>query len=123
MDEDFIDAQEFSAILSKPIKLSKSKKILNNKASFFKEEVRREIISMFGESKLYDSGITIMTSLDEDIQLQAEESFKKGVNEFSKRKGWEGTFNKSGSKERLFKKIKSFKRPEGLFDKTLWNYN
>ena len=40
---------------------------------------------MFNESKLYDSGMTIMTSLDEDVQLQAEESFKKGINEFSKR--------------------------------------
>ncbi len=119
LDEDFIDAQEFSAILSKPIKLSKSKKILNNKASFFKEEVRREIISMFNESKLYDSGITIMTSLDEDIQLQAEESFKKGVNEFSKRKGWEGPVTNLEVKKDYLKKIKSFKRPEGLFDKTL----
>ncbi len=119
LDENFIDAQEFSAILSKPIKLSKSKKILNNKASFFKEEVRREIISMFNESKLYDSGITIMTSLDEDIQLQAEESFKKGVNEFSKRKGWEGPVTNLEVKKDYLKKIKSFKRPEGLFDKTL----
>ena len=36
---------------------------------FFKEEVRREIISKFNESKLYDGGLTIMTTLDEDLQL------------------------------------------------------
>ena len=106
-------------MLNKTIKLSKSKKILNNKASFFKEEVRREIISMFNESKLYDSGITIMTSLDENIQLQAEESFKKGINEFSNRKGWTGPIANLETKKDFFKKINEFKTPEGLFDKTL----
>ena len=35
-------------------------------------------------------GMTIMTSLDESIQLQAEESFRKGINEFSNRRGWLG---------------------------------
>ena len=90
LDENFISIDEYSLVITKPLNLSKSKKILNNKASFFKEEVRREIISMFGESALYDSGMTIMTSLDEDIQVQAEESFIKGINEFSNRQGWKG---------------------------------
>ena len=105
-------------IVSKPIKLSKTKKILNNKASFFKEEVRREIISMFNESKLYDGGMTIMTSLDERIQLQAEESFRKGIDKFSNRKGWQGPL--TNFKEKKFEKlITEFKKPEGLFDKQL----
>ena len=119
LDENFINEEEYSSMLNKTIKLSKSKKILNNKASFFKEEVRREIISMFNESKLYDSGITIMTSLDENIQLQAEESFKKGINEFSNRKGWTGPIANLETKKDFLKKINEFKTPEGLFDKTL----
>ena len=48
-----------------------------------KEEVRREIISKFNESKLYDGGLTIMTTLDEDFQLFAEESFKAGLKSYS----------------------------------------
>ncbi len=115
LDERFIEIDDYSLIINKPLKLSKSKKILNNKASFFKEEVRREIISMFNESKLYDSGMTIMTSLNEDIQLQAEESFKLGIQKFSKRKGWQGPLTNLGSKGDILKKIKSFKLPEGLF--------
>ena len=119
LDENFIGFEEYDSIINKPIKLSKSKKILNNKASFFKEEVRREIISMFNESKLYEGGMTIMTSLDEDIQLQAEESFKKGINDFSKRKGWMGPIMNFKKKNKLSESIKNFKKPEGLFDKTL----
>ncbi|MFL2661587.1 MAG: transglycosylase domain-containing protein, partial [Alphaproteobacteria bacterium] len=118
LDENFIQVEEFTFEMNKPIKLSKSKKILNNKASFFKEEVRREIISRFNESKLYDGGMTIMTSLDENIQLQAEESFIIGINEFSQRKGWQGPLKNLG-KQKPLEKIKSFKKPEGLFNKKL----
>ncbi len=118
LDENFIQVEEFTLEMNKPIKLSKSKKILNNKASFFKEEVRREIISRFNESKLYDGGMTIMTSLDENIQLQAEESFIIGINEFSQRKGWQGPLKNLG-KQKPLEKIKSFKKPEGLFNKKL----
>ncbi len=119
LDENFINIEEYSSVISRPFNLSKSKKILNNKASFFKEEVRREIISMFNESKLYDSGMTIMTSLDENIQLQAEESFKQGVNEFSKRKGWQGPIQNLDVKKNFLENIKAFKKPDGLFDKKL----
>ena len=119
LDENFIEVDEYDLTISKPIRLSKSKKILNNKASFFKEEVRREIISMFNESKLYDGGMTIMTSLDESIQLQAEESFRKGINEFSNRKGWQGPITNFKDKKDFGKLIAKFKKPEGLFDKHL----
>ena len=49
--------------MNEQIVLTKSEKILNDNASFFKEAVRREIISKFNESKLYDGGLTIMTTL------------------------------------------------------------
>ena len=74
---------------------------------------------MFNETKLYDSGMTIMTSLDENIQLQAEDSFKKGINEFSNRKGWQGAIKNLEGETDFLKKIKEFKKPEGLFDKNL----
>ena len=119
LDENFIEVSEYDMFITKPIKLSKTKKILNNKASFFKEEVRRQIISMFNESKLYDGGMTIMTSLDESIQLQAEESFRKGINEFSNRKGWQGPLTNFKEKKKFVKLIEQFKKPEGLFDKQI----
>ncbi len=117
LDENFIEVAEYDMMINKTIKLSKSKKILNNKASFFKEEVRREIISMFNESKLYDGGMTIMTSLDENIQLLAEESFRKGINQFSNRKGWQGPLTNFKDRKNFVKLIEQFKKPEGLFNK------
>ena len=117
-DEKFIDLDTYSSVLNEQIVLTKSEKILNDNASFFKEEVRREIISKFNESKLYDGGLTIMTTLDEDLQLKAEESFRSGLKSYSFRKGWHGpviNFN-SEDKKKLFEK---FKEPEGIYDDEL----
>ena len=47
LDEQYIDLQTYTLMMEKKLELSKSKKILNDNAYFFKEEVRREIISKF----------------------------------------------------------------------------
>ena len=60
---------------------------------FLKKEIRREIISKFTNLNLYDGGLTIMTTLDEDLQLIAEESFRDGLKSYSIQKWLEWTFN------------------------------
>ena len=78
LDERFIDVDTYSEMLNKPISLNRNKKILNDKASFFKEEVRRKMISMYGEKKLYEGGMTIMTTLDEKFNCKQKNHLKKG---------------------------------------------
>ena len=115
LDERFIDVDTYSEMLNKPISLNRNKKILNDKASFFKEEVRRKMISMYGEKKLYEGGMTIMTTLDEEIQLQAEESFKKGLKQFSKRKEWQGPIDNLSDEKKMYEKFLEYKKPNGLY--------
>ncbi|MFL2678839.1 MAG: penicillin-binding protein 1A [Alphaproteobacteria bacterium] len=117
LDERFIDIEKYSIYLDKKIKLSKSKKILNNNASFFKEEIRREIIQRFNEEKLYDGGLTIMTTLNEIFQVEAEEVFKKGLMDYTNRSGWKGPLkNITTEKIKDFSKIiQNEKDPDGLF--------
>ena len=115
-DEKFINLDTYTSVLNQKLVLSKSKKILNDNASFFKEEVRREIISKFNESKLYDGGLTIMTTLNEDLQLIAEESFKAGLKSYSFRNGWNGPLMNVSKKKDFFEKVK---RPEGIYEDDL----
>ena len=51
LDEKFIDVEAYMNLLNKPINLKRTKKILNDNASFFKEEVRRSLINKFSEKK------------------------------------------------------------------------
>ena len=116
-DEKFIDLETYTSVLNEELELSTSKKILNDNASFFKEEIRREIISKFTESKLYDGGLTIMTTLDEDLQLIAEESFRFGLKSYSFRNGWKGPLmNINLDKKDTFFDLKD---PEGIYDDEL----
>ena len=115
-DEKFINLDTYTSVLNQKLVLSKSKKILNDNASFFKEEVRREIISKFNESKLYDGGLTIMTTLNEDLQLIAEESFRAGLKSYSFRNGWNGPLMNVYKKKDFFEKVK---RPEGIYEDDL----
>ena len=116
LNERFIDVDEYSSMINKPLELSKNKKILNDNASFFKEEVRREIISKFNETKLYDGGLSIMTTLDENIQLYAEESFRNGLKEFNYRKGWRGPLENLKNSDDWSVQIKKIKKPDGLYN-------
>ena len=118
LDERFIKLEEYSVLMSEELKLSKSKKILNNKASFFKEEVRREIISRFNEQKLYDSGLTIMTTINEKLQVAAEDSFRKGLRDYSKRSGWNGPIERLKIDQNFewVKTISNYKKPAGLYN-------
>ena len=114
-NEKFINLDTYTSVLNQKLVLSKSKKILNDNASFFKEEVRREIISKFNESKLYDGGLTIMTTLNEDLQLIAEESFRAGLKSYSFRNGWNGPLMNFSKKKDFFE----VKRPEGIYEDEL----
>ena len=115
-DEKYINLDTYTSVLNQKLVLSKSKKILNDNASFFKEEVRREIISKFNESKLYDGGLTIMTTLNEDLQLIAEESFRAGLKSYSFRNGWNGPLMNVSKKKDFFEEVK---RPEGIYEDEL----
>ncbi len=115
-DESFIEIDEYNSMVNMPLKLSKKKKILDQKAMFFKEAVRREIVSKFNESKLYDGGLSIMTTLDENLQLFAEQSFKEGIKSFDKRKGWRGPIDNFKSIKDWRIKLENFKNPDGLYN-------
>ncbi|MEL0246305.1 MAG: PBP1A family penicillin-binding protein [Alphaproteobacteria bacterium] len=115
-DEKYINLDTYTSVLNQKLVLSKSKKILNDNASFFKEEVRREIISKFNESKLYDGGLTIMTTLNEDLQLIAEESFRAGLKSYSFRNGWNGPLMNVSKKKDFFEEVK---QPVGIYEDKL----
>ena len=119
LDEKFIDLEEYNLVVNNPLSLSKKKKILNDKALFFKEAVRREIVERYNETKLYDGGLSIMTTLDEKLQLIAEKSFREGIKDFDRRKGWRGPLEKLKKVNNWEKEFKSIKKPLGLFDDIL----
>ncbi len=59
-------------------------------AEFFAEEVRREIIALFGEKKLYEGGLSVRTTLDPNLQQIARKVLVDGLVDYDRRHGYRG---------------------------------
>src|SRR5438132_2532618 len=59
-------------------------------AEYFAEEVRREIYEKYGETKLYEGGLSVRTTLDPKLQVMARRALHDGLVRFDESKGWHG---------------------------------
>jgi penicillin-binding protein 1A len=117
--EGLIDIKQYENSINSELTLKKKKKIFSKKASFFKEEIRREIIEKYDEKKLYDQGLSIISSLDTELQIIAEKSFQDGIRKFDKRKGWRGPFKKIEKMNEWESELNKIKRPHGMYNSKL----
>jgi penicillin-binding protein 1A len=63
-------------------------------AEYFAEEVRREIYEKYGETKLYEGGLSVRTTLDPKLQVMARKALDEGLVRFDESKGWRGPVSK-----------------------------
>jgi penicillin-binding protein 1A len=59
-------------------------------ADYFVEEVRRELIGMYGEKQLYEGGLSVRTSLDPRVQVMARQAMMDGLVKYDENHGWRG---------------------------------
>jgi len=65
-------------------------------SAYFSEEIRRELLDIYGEKDLYDGGLSVRTSLDPELQKIAHEALQEGLVDYDRRHGWRGPLsNKS----------------------------
>lgn len=60
------------------------------RADYFAEEVRREIVSLYGEQSLYEGGLSVRTSIDPAMQAIADRTLRAGMIDYDRRHGWRG---------------------------------
>jgi penicillin-binding protein 1A len=59
-------------------------------AEFFAEDVRRLLIDLYGEDKLYGGGLSVRSTLDPKLQRYAKKVLVDGLVGFDRSKGWRG---------------------------------
>ncbi|MCH7796556.1 MAG: transglycosylase domain-containing protein, partial [Proteobacteria bacterium] len=60
------------------------------RADYFVEEVRRELAQIYGETSLYEGGLSVRTTLDPRLQRIAERVLREGLIAYDRRHGWRG---------------------------------
>ncbi|GGF65558.1 penicillin-binding protein [Azorhizobium oxalatiphilum] len=63
-------------------------------AEYYAEEVRRNILERYGETKLYEGGLSVRTALDPRLQSIAKKTLGDGLVKFDEQRGWRGPINK-----------------------------
>ena len=63
-------------------------------ADYFAEEVRRWIYEKYGEKTLYEGGLSVRTTLDPKLQVQARTALVDGLIKFDEAQGWRGPVQK-----------------------------
>jgi penicillin-binding protein 1A len=59
-------------------------------ADYYVEEVRRQLIQMYGEETLYGGGLSVRTSLNPQIQVMARQALNDGLIAYDMNQGWRG---------------------------------
>ncbi|MDR6899686.1 penicillin-binding protein 1A [Rhizobium miluonense] len=59
-------------------------------SDYFAEEVRRQLIDQYGEKTLYEGGLSVRTSLDPQMQLEARKALQDGLIDYDERRGYRG---------------------------------
>lgn len=88
-EDGYITRDAAKEAMDSPIVLRKRAKEETVTADYYVEQVREEVIRMLGsKEEFYTGGLTIITSLDAKMQQLAENSLRKGLREFDRRRGF-----------------------------------
>ena len=76
---------------AQPLELHHRKEAEEVRAPYFAEEVRRDLLTRYGEKVLYGAGLSVRTSLDERLQAASDTALRAGLIAYEhKHGGWRG---------------------------------
>ncbi|MBR1778735.1 MAG: penicillin-binding protein 1A [Alphaproteobacteria bacterium] len=88
-EEGYITEEQAQAASAEPIVLAtRSDKEVTTDAEYFAEEVRRFLVSRYGENALYEGGLVVRTTVDPEMQKYAAKALRKGLILYDQRHGF-----------------------------------
>ncbi|MEQ8266786.1 MAG: penicillin-binding protein 1A [Parvibaculum sp.] len=94
-EEDFITGIEAAEARASGLDVSlRSRGVQMRDANYFVEQVRRELLSMYGEQKLYEGGLSVRTTIDTGLQEVVADALREGLIAYDRRHGWRGPVKK-----------------------------
>ena len=89
-EDGHIDAETVARATATPIRLRQWAETEYVSADYFAEEVRRQLLDRYGESQLYNGGLSVRTTLDPWLQAIADRELRRGLVAYDRRHGWRG---------------------------------
>ncbi|MEB3703076.1 Penicillin-binding protein 1A [Candidatus Bealeia paramacronuclearis] len=118
VEEKVITTEEGKEALEEPITLRQSDPAHVVHADYFAEEVRRNLVTQYGEASLYEGGLTVRTTLDPKLQKIADQALRQGLISYDQRHGFRGPVGHldllDTNPENWMPKLASFIDPAGI---------
>ena len=110
---------EYQEALKQPLVFKQMADGMGRQGAWYLEEVRRQLIDLFseenakklgmelpvyGEEAVYQMGFTVQTAMNPQAQIAGDEALRSGLEDFSRRQGWQGPVEKISAdklKERI----------------------
>ncbi len=83
-----LDAAAAERAKKAPVGLRNSLDVRETHGLYFKEEVRKALVERFGWQLVYQGGLRVYTTLDSDLQREAELLVEHGLSEIESRRGF-----------------------------------
>lgn len=116
VENGFISEAEASAARAEPLTVKPASTGDVASADYFAEEVRRDLIDRYGDSGLYEGGLSVRTTLDPHLQRLAEKALRQGLEEYDRRHGWRGPVGRIEIVAGWGDALAKVERPAGLGD-------
>ncbi len=114
MADDGVIAPDLAAELREtPIRVVRSGAAAQVDAPYFAEQVRRELVERFGDSALYEGGLSVRTTLDPRLQNIARETLRAGLVTYDRRHGWRGPVERLSDVQAWREALPGIKVPPG----------
>lgn len=82
-------------------------------SEWFAEEVRREIVKLYGERALYEGGLSVRASMDPELQRVATRALRDGLVAYDRRHGFRGPVAHMDNFDAWAKKLAAIPVPGG----------
>ncbi|RAP42746.1 penicillin-binding protein [Rhodovulum viride] len=96
-DNGYLDDATYEAALAAPLKTVQNGDFPPFSASlpprdYFTDEIRRQLSQDFGQEEFFGGGLTIRATLDPELQEEAAEALRRGLEKYDRSRGvWRGT--------------------------------
>ncbi|MBR9970709.1 penicillin-binding protein 1A [Magnetospirillum sulfuroxidans] len=106
LEDGKISQAEYTAAIAEPLIMRKrDDAAMIVGADYFAEDIRRDLVTKYGESALYKGGLVVRSTVDADLQAQASKALRHGLMAYDRRHGWRGPVTRitagSGWQQRL----------------------
>ena len=116
-EDGYISQSEMLIAKNKPLETALGKDDKTLDATYFVEEVRRDLLKRYGESVLYNAGLMVSSTINPDLQRFAEKALRHTLIDLDRKTGWRGPLAKSElDNVTPIQALEKYQTPSDLYD-------